>query len=382
MAGRSWKSKSASAGMTIVEMIIAMAISSILVVATLSTTMGSMQSAQRSSQRLSAAGDLLLMSNFLSREAPNAGGFGIPVSGAIWVENSDKDNTCPGRPPGQAFSEPCLDNTDRLTTVKALSSKVCTVSDNSKFGKLTFAKNPAAVAPDVVCCLSHLVNPNNAQTWAQRLVSSQVLLVKGDLYGERLVTAADENACTLTLADPGVGDISINDNVVDDPSAPYAATWNGADVIPVEVSTFYLEQPQSQASGYQLVKYVYPNGNPKPTKQVLADRVFDFQVALCFDYDPADGYCRDTGDNADEFVYNYPGEKFYYSGPGRKLPFQNISTETLRMLAIGIVVGAPSGNSTQAQQAQILDGPARNIPHWNLESGVVKTGLRSTYTYQ
>jgi hypothetical protein len=93
--------------------------------------------------------------------------------------------------------------------------------------------------------------------------------------------------------------------------------------------------------------------------------VYDFQVALGFDFSPKDGSVTDTNSNTDEWLYNVGSEQI--TDPF----FANVTPRDLQMVRIAIAVGTkavdvPSGDFN------LLDGPTRNNPEHQLIRKIYK----------
>ncbi len=106
----------------------------------------------------------------------------------------------------------------------------------------------------------------------------------------------------------------------------------------------------------------------------VADRVFDLQAALGYDVSPWDWHVTDTGGPDDEWLYNAPGERFQDpQTPG----LESARRDELRLIRVGVVVGAPVSTRTGQGAAKILNGPLRTRSGWILRSFVGTTSLRN-----
>lgn len=101
----------------------------------------------------------------------------------------------------------------------------------------------------------------------------------------------------------------------------------------------------------------------------LADRVFSFQIALGFDVDN-NGQVVDDGSSSDEWLFNNASDTTDTSGS-----LNGANWPDLRMMQIGLVVGAPISNSNNS--VQLLDGPAVQASGWLLRGEIVRSTLRN-----
>lgn len=101
--------------------------------------------------------------------------------------------------------------------------------------------------------------------------------------------------------------------------------------------------------------------------QILADNVYDFQVALGYDQAPGDGIITDNGDNTDEWAFNSGvanADNIPTDGGTPAPGLVGVSDSDLRMLRIGLIIGSPTGASLLQSSAQVLNGPVRSRAGW------------------
>lgn len=130
--------------------------------------------------------------------------------------------------------------------------------------------------------------------------------------------------------------------------------WAGASVSFVGVQTIFLDVDKRE-----LYRFTDVNGNDaidSDEATLLADNVYDFQIALGYDFRPADRIVEDRGDDTDEWLNNFLGESL---GAGS---FANARRNQLRIVKIGIVVGAkaPQDLIDRQEPIKVFDGPTRN----------------------
>lgn len=108
---------------------------------------------------------------------------------------------------------------------------------------------------------------------------------------------------------------------------------------------------------------------------IIADRVFDFQVALGYDAKVVDGAIEDSNSASDEWLYNASGDAFGSGG------LNTASNDDLRMLWVGVTVGVPATNGARSRVGGVLDGPALNKPGFHLRSVTGKAYLRNLFLF-
>lgn len=330
-------------GATLMEMMISLAITSVVMVALLGTTSTHFNFANRGTARAQLSVDMMFLSDYFSKEIPSAGGELLPVWSGIMSENN-----C-----GARANFPNCNGTDRMTIVNPVGTAACSVRGSA----------PGTILIDNgggTCCLDTM-----------NLIGTHILLVRIASVGDRYVTGVDRVNCSITVVN---GPLVFNDTVTDTVTEPY--DWTGAILFPVDIRTFYLDQTTNE-----LVRFTYTNnsnGRDEGVASPLADRVLDFQVAFGYDFDPVDGVIRDTGDATDEWLNNAPGA-VEQLGQGQ---FRYVSRSQLRMVALGMVLGQPDETPNSSGGFRLLDGPPLTPGKWLIESQVSNFMIRSTRAYQ
>ena len=323
-------------GLTLAELLIALAISSTVVLFTLSLTTDALLQSKRSDYSSELSYDFDLFTDYFSREIPNAGGQDIPAKAAYFTEND-----CVARD-----SFPDCNHSDRITLATSNQPATCSiVSYNAS------AKTATLLSVAGICCLT-----------GNSLANRQVLFSNGTSFAQHWVQSSNEATCEINFVD---GPMSPNDH--------FDATfiWNGALVLPVDIVTFYVD-PTTDF----FYKKTYDGTTAlSGTASLVADRVVDFQVALGFDFKPNDGVLLDNADNQDEWLNNSPGESMSDTN------FSAATVDTLKMVELSWILGSPSATSKPAT-ATILDGPARTRNAWLFRTGAVKLAIKSTYLFQ
>jgi prepilin-type N-terminal cleavage/methylation domain-containing protein len=359
-------------GFTLVEMLISVGIASVLMVAVLAVTLTGIQSSTQSRAGSLLSNDVVLLTDFFSREFPNTGGNVIPVDGSIFVENN-----CSAR-----ATFPGCQGSDRVSLFQAIGDLNCPI-----LATAGWSPSAGVIQLDTTggCCLPGV-----------SLTNYHAMFVKKTFFQHMYITATDPAACQVTYTAGPV--LPGFDN-------PYAGNdWSSGAIVPMQVKTYFLDTTTTPP--YVLNRLTYTNGGASSTTsttEALIDRLFDFQVALGYDFNPADGNVSDTGDNNDEWLYNaLPTESFL------ALPFTAASPSQLRMVGIGFIAGSPVTNKIRGQWAAVLDGKLwktsgiatsdipsavtafrvgstynASIPNgWTVQGVVLNTMLRNTGNYQ
>lgn len=327
-------------GATLIELMISVTISTVVVMTLVGVTSLQLDYSSQATARGRLSVDIMELTNYFAREIPSAGGELLPVWSGVIAENN-----CAAR-----ATFPACQGSDRLTIVKTSATSACSIRSVGAGGLITIETGGGP------CCLATL-----------GLLRSHVILSKVNLIGHRYVASVDLNACTATLAP---GPTAFNDNVAE----PY--DWSTGLMVPVQLRTFYLDKAISE-----LNRFTYQNGGTNMNSGVtsaLADRILDFQIALGFDFDPADGIVRNTSNHLDEYLYNSTTATERL-GAG---VFLNVSRSQLRMVALGLAMGQQSGQPNSQGGSNLLDGPLLAPGKWLVENQVSTFTIRSTRTYQ
>jgi prepilin-type N-terminal cleavage/methylation domain-containing protein len=104
--------------------------------------------------------------------------------------------------------------------------------------------------------------------------------------------------------------------------------------------------------------------------RLVADNVFDFQVALGYDHDK-DGRAVENGLANDEWRFNTAAETL----PN---PFVD---DALRQLGVGIIVGVKVPQDVPQAPLRIFDGPTRSAPKTLLRGTIVRATLRNVFLF-
>jgi len=325
------------------EILIALAINSIVILAVMSIVSGAMVTGKTTENRQELATDFGLLQNYFAREIPNAGGMSLPAESAFWVEDNCSTTRATSTTP-----LPVCDGSDRLTIVSSDVGPVCTISTwNTVTKQATFSFDPMDLT---TCCLN-----------STPIAKSQVMFVNGYDFAQLWVSGVDPTTCTATFSP---GPMATHNNT----GALY--NWKNGLIVPIKIDTFYREAELFK-------RFTYKNGglSSDGDAQTLADRMLDFQVALGYDFNPAEGVIFDDGSSGDEWLYNAAGD---VAGAG---VFATLPRNSLRMISVGWIIGTAGAGQTAAKSASVLNGPVRSKAGYVVQAGSAKFGVRSVYVF-
>ncbi len=104
--------------------------------------------------------------------------------------------------------------------------------------------------------------------------------------------------------------------------------------------------------------------------RVIADNVSDLQIALGYDAD-ADGRVVETSSTTDEWHLNATGD----------VPAPTVPADTLRMLAVGVIVSVPLPPGATSTSARVFDGPLRTGTNAHLRATITRAFLRNIFVF-
>ncbi|HEY4223418.1 MAG TPA: PilW family protein [Myxococcota bacterium] len=291
--------RTSARGFTLVEMLVALALSSVITTAALEAFVAVSRLTRRSEQEAYADQEAKLLSDYVMSTVQQTGGGNIrPWMGVAVDDNCSTSVTVNGQ------TMPACDSSDRL--------HVAVVSPTASQCTVTSVVGNTVTSPTGSCCL------NNAEFLNQSVVVFTA--GSGEWRADRC-TAINTGTCTCTLT----GNASAYGNF--NGSTNFASGW----ITPGTTDSFFLD-PTTQT--LKLLSDSDNNGTPEITE--LADRVADFQVQLGFD--------TDGDQQVDRFQAGYSG----------------VTNSQLREVRIGIIVAAPVPARETSSRAQLFNGPVRS----------------------
>lgn len=350
---RACSNRASMRGMTLVELLIALGISCVLMVVGFSLQLGTMQVFKYTEDFTSLSQDSFLITQWLRGAVMGAGGGAMQA----WMGVGVEDNCA------ALNGMPACQNSDRLTiTTTSLPEQQCLIKGQvgAIVSHMPVILQIATPTPGT-CCLT----PGPGQLDFSK---QQIMLVNNGIYAERAVTKVDIPNCQLTYQDGQAARF--------DP-ATFVTDWSGGTVNLVNVRTLYWDPAANTLNSY--TEADGDNARSDAETTVLADQIYDFQVALGYDFNPPDGQVSQSADGTkDEWLYNAVGEKpgvgFFVSPP--------FTSASLMLMQIGVLVGAVKANTTYAQTLPLLNGPGKAVPNVNLRPVLVKMAPRNTTLFQ
>lgn len=342
-----------SRGFTLIEMLGVLGLLSIVILATVSIYIKAAGQYFEYRNRSGMLTDSALLSDYLTKIVQNSGGGAVRAWMSVHVEND-----CAAR-----GDLPDCGGSDRLTVVRTfLDSRACPIVSQV---------DPTSITSEITggtCCLRHQAAMPPAQ-------HRPVLLVHGDHYFRQaygsVISGGGQCHLQFTNGQAGFGDFSKPDG-----------DWAGGLVSVLEIETLFLDKTTNElrswtdVNGDGLIDPNFDNGELK----ILATSVFDFQVALGFDFNPPDLDISDGNGNtaADEWLYNAPGE-------GRAIGlFADADNNELRAVRLGLILGSQSPKAAEQTPApeSVLDGAPIQENGWYMYPTVHRINLRNLGIFQ
>jgi type II secretory pathway pseudopilin PulG len=237
-----------------------------------------------------------------------AGGDPMPAWASVFVEDAcdeDVDRKLPS-----------CDGADRITVLSAEPNRpICRV-------QVSGATLQAVVSGSGTCCLAGFSGSTTA---------SAVLMTDANEAVTATLTSLNLSSCSAVAA-PGHGN-------------PTPGTFADGRLALMRAVTLFPRRKAGTDKEYELMAWVDrgvpgtpPDGEVGEGELVLiADRVFDFQIALGYDHNPEDGDVVENGSTTDEFFGN--AEAVAPSSA----PFVR---DQLRMIDVAVAVGTPGDRFT------------------------------------
>lgn len=182
------------------------------------------------------------------------------------------------------------------------------------------------------------------------------------------VTGVDTTLCNLITQD------SLQGEIFNTTGATTANYTNGSMSF-VTINTYYYDQ-----SGKQIIEFSKVDNSAALDpldKKVLANDIWDFQVALGYDSGNRDGKIDNRLALDDEVLYNLSGSETMSSINGGL----GANPADLRMIFCGVVVALPDSTETNTSNEKVFDGNAINITGHKVFSLTKRFYLRNVAIY-
>ncbi len=337
-------------GFSLIEMLIGMGLISFIIVLSANVHITNLQIYKTTESRVSLTQDSLLLVEYFRNQVIAAGGGSIRSWMGIWVEDN-----CAAR----GVLPQCA-GSDRLT----VTSTTLPVQECSITGMVNPNVLQIAFSSPGVCCLQ-------PATAAESSFSGrQIMISRSDYFRQRYVSTSDLNLCRLTIQ-PGQA-------AGGDQAGPIV-NWTGGVVTMVSVDTIYWD------SVTRMLKRFTDNNNngqiDAGEDMIVADSLFEFQVALGYDFNPGDGNVTSSANGiGDEWLYNAPTAIEAINTPPFVAP---MARSSLLLVEVGAILGSSAGGSNlKADTARILNGPVRTMPGWILQAETTRLAQRNSFIFQ
>lgn len=328
------------AGYSLIETMIALAISLICVAASVSWILFQNMSMSIANARIDADETVSFAAYEVYRIWSQAGGGSVKPWAAVWEEDN-----CPARGP-----LPICDGSDRLTLAELdVDLPECPlIRYEGASGDLESTEiedfSGGGPVPTRFCCLDGFAG-------RQIYVTDE-----GNNTTARYVRSVNSAACTAQT-----------DSVQQASYFRFPQSGAFPDMIagvisPVTISTYYLDRNSRQL--YEWSDANNDNTIDSDERKSIAADIFDLQIALGYDSSPAthDGVVTDTRDAADEWLYNAPGDAM---GSGM---LTSASLQDLQQIAFSIAAGTKVSGEISATNSRFdrWNGPVRDTLGWQL----------------
>ena len=317
---------------TLLEMMAALAISSVIATAAIVAFVNVSRSTRRVEQQAHADEEAKLLVEYLVSNAQQAAGGSVRPWMGIQVDNNTSA-ACAATVTIGAIVVPVCNGSDRLHILMLDPTPAQCTIQTAAAGSVTVCPGAAGCAG--TCCLV-----------AAQHQGKDIVLVPPEggpdqgQWRSTFCTAVNAAACSCALgggqsaySTPGAGAAAYSAGVL-----TVGTTW-----------TVYLDRSDG------ILRLVADtNGNGTPDLVELADHVADFQVQLGFDT------------NGDQVV------DVYQAGYG------GMSAANVRMINLGVIVQAPVAARDTLSKAQLFDGPVRSAARgFYLRASASKATLRN-----
>lgn len=306
-------------GFTLIELVTASAIASVILAAATASVVAVHKATKQAERRAWLDSETKLLTEYmLSRLQPVGGGGLRPWSAVTVTDNWDGSGT------------------DRITFLEIDTSFAECIIENVPGSGVVMR------FPTGGCCLQSSAAADGRQVVAtsQNGANTRQLQV-----GNATVSAG---TCQANFP-PGVNTELNHGNGSDGD----LSVFTGGTVHVVTTKRIYLN-----TTTHQLLLEAEDSDDGTPTVTVLADEIYDFQVAMGYDAGIADGDITDTSTNTDEWLYNTVGEvSFTYDSSTSQWSggITDADPTDLRMMAVGIAMGVKARENFNA--VKLLNGP-------------------------
>ncbi len=319
-----------------------------------------------------ASDDAKTLIDFLVTDLQAVGGGSVRPWMALWIEDN---NTATATRDG-LFGQ-TIRTSDRITYALAISdARTCPVVSITATDVFTTGNSAA-------CCFFQLQDTDKAGFLEPAgTINFHTVIVKG---------GASQQITLSNLTNPPLGptcsmkwkpgplagiDNVDGDNLIDpiDGTISPAPDFTNGSLSAISIRTIFLNETTHELFAHEDRRGF--NGASvivdADEKKRIASNVFDLQVQLGYDGNPADGRLLDTGTASDEWLYN--------NNADGNLP-PGVDLNDLRMSAVGVVVGTNVKDSNYKSFAQVRGGVVKSVPGIHLRGAMGKAALRNIFVF-
>ncbi len=318
----------ARAGYTLAELVVAMSLSVIAATMSLQGLSYVTKSLSVVDKGSLANDEATLLNEYLGTLMMSTGGGNIRPWAAVWVEDNFNG-----------------DGTDRVTFAELANIDLqCSIA--------RVDRNRVMLDDSDGCCLS------------ENFLHRRVIMMTGNNdshahWEARVITGVDLDHCSV------VTQLDRRARILNFPPSR-SDSWADGPLSVVNIRTIWVDTRTHEMK----VAEDYDHDGQVEVR-IVADRVFDFQVALGYDVPPWDWKVTDTGGADDEWLYNAPDDAWDEGG------LEGVRRTDLRLIQFGVTVGAPSTSSADEGYSKLLNGPPRYQEGWVFRSSLGTTSMRN-----
>lgn len=347
------KASTANGGFSIVELLIAMGLATFIIAISTGVHISNLHYFKTTEGRSTIYQDAILIGGWLRNELMGAGGGSVRGWMGIWVEDD-----C-----GPRSIFPACQDSDRLT--------ISTVTNPLQECLITAQLGPGRVqvawtSPGVCCMQPQAANEVSYS-------AKQVMLTLGDFNSQQYVTAVNLALCQADITNGQASGNALPPPPVGNPN------WTNATMTMVNTQTLYWD-----GTNFTLRRFIDANNDnaAQPGEDVIvADQIFDLQVALGYDFNVADGNISETANGVnDEWMHNNPIAPEVYGAGFFVAP---ISRSAMQQVMFAVIVGnVDTTLSLATPTVRILNGPPRTRAGWILQEEISRLTPRNSFIFQ
>ncbi|MBI1948240.1 MAG: prepilin-type N-terminal cleavage/methylation domain-containing protein [Deltaproteobacteria bacterium] len=332
-------------GFTLIEAMMASVLAAVIIAPLTAAVMNINRTIIETKKRTALRSDAKLIGEYLAATVQGVGGDVVRPYMAALVENGSSLPPPTERGCRAIAGLPACDGSDRLTfMVQDQVRPVCTVLGNAGVN--------LQVDDSAGCCLDN----------GPGFTGQQALVVGASGIAVSVFLNTRTGSCNIN-APPGLGSGVLPGTL--------ASVGYPASLVVVSGRMIYVDRTTHALMMW--IDATNPGAADADELTVLADNVWDLQLAPGYDALPQDGHVVDLDDGADEVLFNDTTDPSF---PGEAGPFVNVRDVDLRTLRMSFAVGTSAQFDT-GNSVLLLDGPTRSATGFYLEPTSVSVMMRN-----